>query len=143
MILLLALPLLTAVFASSPAGILAGTEVSEMDEQAMEVWQALPNDLSEERRMVVTYALAFVGKVSYFWGGKSLTLGWDERWGTSMEITAPGDETTGTVRPFGLDCSGFVDWVFYNATGGKVVLGQGGGVTAQHAAPACGFRSGR
>lgn len=133
-ILLLALPLLTTGFASSPAGILTGTEVSKVDEQAMEVWQSLPNDLPEERRVVVTYALALVEKVPYFWGGKSLTLGWDDRWGSSMEITAPGDETTGTVRPFGLDCSGFVDWVFYNATGGKVILGQGGGVIAQHAA---------
>ena len=31
-----------------------------------------------------------------------------------------------------MDCSGFVDWVFYNATGGEYVIGQGGGAAAQH-----------
>ena len=31
-----------------------------------------------------------------------------------------------------MDCSGFVDWVFYNATGGQYVIGHGGGATAQH-----------
>ena len=30
------------------------------------------------------------------------------------------------------DCSGFVDWVFYNATGGGYIIGHGGGATAQH-----------
>ena len=49
-----------------------------------------------------------------------------------MEVTAAGSSTTGTVRPFGLDCSGFVDWVFYNVTGGSYVIGHGGGAHAQH-----------
>ena len=82
--------------------------------------------------MVVTYALALVDRVDYFWGGKSLVLGWDDRWGEMMEVIAEGDDTTGTVRPYGLDCSGFVDWAFYNASGGSCVLGQGGGAAAQH-----------
>ena len=38
----------------------------------------------------------------------------------------------GTYRPYGLDCSGFVDWVFYNATGGQHIIGHGGGATMQH-----------
>ena len=49
-----------------------------------------------------------------------------------MEVTAEGSSTTGTVRPFGLDCSGMVDWVFYNQSGGQYVIGHGGGATAQH-----------
>jgi hypothetical protein len=64
-----------------------------------------------------------VGKVNYFWGGKSLVLGWDSRWGTSMKVTAAGSSTTGTYRPYGLDCSGFVDWVFYNVSGGAYIVG--------------------
>ena len=59
-------------------------------------------------------------------------LGWDTRWGQLQKVWAEGSETTGTYRPFGLDCSGFVDWVFYNASNGTIVLGQGGGVTSQH-----------
>ena len=90
----------------------------------------LPPDLSAERRAIVTKACELVGKVNYFWGGKSNAIGWDNRWGTPMKVTASGSRTTGTVRPFGLDCSGFVDWVFNNACG--YILGQGGGAHAQH-----------
>ena len=83
--------------------------------------------------MVVTYALALVDKVDYFWGGKSLVLGWDDHWGELTEVTAEGSETTGMEQPYGLDCSGFVDWAFYNASGGAYVIGQGGGAAEQHA----------
>ena len=99
----------------------------------MEVWERLPDDLSMERRMVVTYALALVDKVDYFWGGKSLVLGWDDRWGELTEVTAEGSDSAGTEQPYGLDCSGFVDWAFYNASGGEYVIGQGGGAMEQHA----------
>ena len=90
----------------------------------------LPPDLSAERRAIVTKACSLVGKVNYFWGGKSSAIGWDSRWGTPMKVTALGSRTTGTVRPFGLDCSGFIDWVFNNVCG--YILGQGGGAHAQH-----------
>ena len=33
---------------------------------------------------------------------------------------------------FGLDCSGFVDWTFYNATNGSYYPGRGGGAATQH-----------
>jgi len=68
--------------------------------------RALPNDLSKERRAVVEQALSLVGKVNYFWGGKSLAFGWDDRWGQLAKVTADGSSTTGTYRPYGLDCSG-------------------------------------
>ena len=48
------------------------------------------------------------------------------------KVTAEGNSTTGTYRPFGLDCSGFADWVFYNISGGSYILGHGGGAHAQH-----------
>ena len=132
LVLLLALPLLAAVVSLSPAGIVADGRTVEPTGAALEAWERLPEDLSVERRMVVTYALALVDKVDYFWGGKSLVLGWDDRWGEMMEVTAEGDDTTGTVQPYGLDCSGFVDWAFYNASGGSYIPGQGGGAAAQH-----------
>lgn len=132
LVLLLALPLLAAVVSLSPAGIVADGRTVEPTGAALEAWERLPEDLSVERRMVVTYALALVDKVDYFWDGKSLVLGWDDRWGEMMEVTAEGDDTTGTERPYGLDCSGFVDWAFYNASGGSYIPGQGGGAAAQH-----------
>lgn len=92
----------------------------------------LPEDLSPEREAVVRTACSLVGKVNYFWGGKSLVIGWDARWGELRQVTAAGSSTTGTYRPYGLDCSGFVDWVFYNQSDGSYVIGHGGGATMQH-----------
>lgn len=94
--------------------------------------RSLPEDLSPEREAVVRTACSLVGKVNYFWGGKSLVIGWDVRWGELRQVTAAGNSTTGTYRPYGLDCSGFVDWVFYNQSGGSYVIGHGGGATMQH-----------
>lgn len=94
--------------------------------------RSLPEGLSPEREAVVRTACSLVGKVNYFWGGKSLVIGWDTRWGEVRQVTAAGSSTTGTYRPYGLDCSGFVDWVFYNQSGGSYVIGHGGGATMQH-----------
>ena len=94
--------------------------------------RTLPKELSQERRAVVQAALSLVGKVNYFWGGKSLMLGWDSRWGQLAKVTADGSSASGTYRPYGLDCSGMVDWAFYNATGGEYVIGHGGGAAMQH-----------
>lgn len=106
--------------------------LSISQEEALALLQNLPADLSPERKAVVRHALSLVGKVNYFWGGKSLVLGWDSRWGQLTQVWAAGSQTTGTYRPYGLDCSGFVDWVFYNASGGTYVIGHGGGAYAQH-----------
>ena len=94
--------------------------------------RSLPEDLSPEREAVIRTACSLVGKVNYFWGGKSLVIGWDARWGELRQVTAAGSSTTGTYRSYGLDCSGFVDWVFYNQSGGSYVIGHGGGASMQH-----------
>lgn len=101
-------------------------------EDAAELLRRLPEDLSRERRAVVETACKLVGKLNYFWGGKSLVLGWDSRWGTIQKVWAAGSPSTGTYRPYGMDCSGFVDWVFYNMSGGSYVIGHGGGARMQH-----------
>ena len=107
-------------------------DIALSDKEVAEIMENLPADLSENRKQVVLTAYQLLGKVHYFWGGKSLIIGWDSRWGMPMKVTAEGSSTTGTVRPFGLDCSGMVDWVFYNQSGGQYVIGHGGGATAQH-----------
>lgn len=101
-------------------------------EDAIALLENLPDDLDPARKAVVETAVQLVGRVSYFWGGKSLTLGWDDRWGVPTKVTAAGSGSTGTVRAFGLDCSGFVDWTFYNATDGSYYPGRGGGAATQH-----------
>ena len=55
-------------------------------EEIQEIINKLPTDLSEERKQVVLTAYQLLGKVNYFWGGKSLVLGWDSRWGTPMKV---------------------------------------------------------
>ena len=77
----------------------------------------LPQNTDERRQAVVTAAYSIIGKVNYFWGGKSTTMGWDSRWGTPTKVSSAGSPTTGTIRPFGLDCSGYVTWAFCNAAG--------------------------
>lgn len=111
-------------------GLLGDLSISQGN--AAELLRRLPADLSPERRAVVETACKLVGKVNYFWGGKSRVIGWDSRWGTIQKVWAAGNSTSGTYRPFGLDCSGFADWVFYNISGGSYILGHGGGARSQH-----------
>ncbi len=91
------------------------TDLSVSQEQARNVLHDLPADLSPERRAAVETACKLVGKVNYFWGGKSYVIGWDSCWGTIQKVWSAGSSTTGTYRPFGLDCSGFIDWALRNA----------------------------
>lgn len=107
-----------------------GGEVSLDEAQIRAMLSAMPKDISERRKAVVEKAYSLLGKVNYFWGGKSSAIGWDSRWGTPTRVTAPGSRSTGTVRPYGLDCSGFVDWVFNNSL--EYVIGHGGGAASQH-----------
>ncbi len=67
---------------------------------------------SEEQRTVVRAAISIVGRVGYFWGGKSFAIGPDPDWGAPREVTSTGHSTTGKTLPYGLDCSGFVQWCF-------------------------------
>ena len=107
-----------------------GTSIGPVD--ISDIQGTLPDDLDPLRETIVLTAYQLLGKVTYFWGGKSLVLGWDSRWGTPTTVTAPGSGSTGKVLPFGLDCSGFVDWTFYNATNGAYLPGRGGGAASQH-----------
>lgn len=97
------------------------------DATAREISENLLEDLSEERKLIVKKACSLVGKVTYFWGGKSSAIGWDSEWGKMKTVTAAGSVTTGKTRPFGLDCSGFVTWVFINAGFSESYIGHGVG----------------
>lgn len=79
----------------------------------------LGGDIGLARESLIEEALTLVGRVPYFWGGKSPS-GWNDLWNTSVKVTAPGSDTTGTYQPYGLDCSGFIDWAFKTAGLGNV-----------------------
>ena len=102
-----------------PSGprVLTATEITAIRERLV--------GLTLDRQDLVTAALSLEGKVSYFWGGKSTAIGWDDRWGAPMTVTAAGSKSTGTIRPFGLDCSGFVAWSFSQIGVSPDIIGWG------------------
>ena len=100
------------------------------DATAQEVIDSLPESLSAERKQVVKNACSLVGKVTYFWGGKSSAIGWDSEWGKMKLVTAEGSRSTGCMRPFGLDCSGFVTWSFINSGYSASAIGHGASTQA-------------
>ena len=95
------------------------------DATAQDILKNLPDSLSAERKKVIKAACSLVGKVNYFWGGKSSAIGWDSEWGKLKTVSAEGSKTTGTKRPFGLDCSGFVTWSFINSGFSANAIGHG------------------
>jgi hypothetical protein len=49
------------------------------------IMQNLPVDLDEQRRNIVLAAYSLVGKVSYFWGGKSSVIGFGQPVGNTHQ----------------------------------------------------------
>lgn len=74
---------------------------------------------------IVSHIDSNVAKLTYFWGGKSSAIGWDSEWGKMKLVTAEGSRSTGCMRPYGLDCSGFVTWSFINAGYSASAIGHG------------------
>ena len=75
----------------------------------------LPEDLSPERRAVITCALNSVGKIPYYYGGKPSTAGLSGNHFAS--VTSP--DYKGRILS-GLDCSGWVNWVYWTALGNRM-----------------------
>lgn len=105
--------------------ISATQSLSVSDATEQDILKNLPDTLSAERKKVIKAACSLVGKVNYFWGGKSSVIGWDSEWGKLKTVSAEGSKTTGTKRPFGLDCSGFVTWSFINSGFNASSIGHG------------------
>lgn len=72
----------------------------------------LPEGTSQERKNIVQFALESVGRIPYYWGGKPVTKGYlGNMFGT---VTEP--DHAGRNRK-GLDCSGWINWVYWSVTG--------------------------
>ena len=75
----------------------------------------IPDTVSQQRKDVVSFALHSVGKVPYYWGGKPSAPRYEQNnYGT---LVAP--DTKGRVLR-GLDCSGWVNWVYWSAFGQRL-----------------------
>lgn len=85
--------------------------VSEIDAYM----EKLPEGTSQERRDIIRYALASVGKIPYYWGGKPASSGYEGNFfGTLVEA-----DTKGRILK-GLDCSGWINWVYWSVTGERL-----------------------
>lgn len=116
---------LETLLANADGFIGATQSLAISDGTAKGVIDALPDTLPAKRKAVVKAACSLVGKVNYFWGGKSSAIGWDSRWGKMALVTAEGSKSSGSMRPFGLDCSGFVTWSFINSGFNANAIGHG------------------
>ena len=56
-----------------------GNNVEISDAALRDILDNFPEAVSEKRKATVKTAFSLVGKVSYFWGGKSSAIGWDSR----------------------------------------------------------------
>ena len=102
-------------------GTLAAGDIPELtSEELIGIVDGL--NTTDTRKKLIETALSLVGKVSYFWGGKS-PAGWNDDWGKPKKVTGSGSVTSGTIRPYGLDCSGFTDWVYKTALGQSIGTG--------------------
>ena len=103
------------------ASMTGNTAFFETSEEGLEdLLSTLPENTNVERKQVVETALSLVGKISYVFGGKYNRLGWNNAWGNA-NAAEEGDKIR-ISRDDGLDCSGFVSWVFINALGDPAAL---------------------
>ncbi|MDD4092162.1 MAG: NlpC/P60 family protein [Smithellaceae bacterium] len=74
-------------------------------------------ECSSNRKYIIYTAASLVGKVPYFWGGRTEWMnGFDPEWGNERAVAESYCKQkgwpVGTKRPYGLDCTGFVSWVY-------------------------------
>ena len=75
----------------------------------------LPEDLSEERKALARTALGSIGRIPYYYGGKAVSADYDK----NNFYTVIHPDYKGRVFR-GLDCSGWLAWVYWNTTGTKL-----------------------
>ncbi len=91
------------------------TENILSEEEIQKILDEYDGDISAAREALIQCALDAVGKIPYYWGGKSLVPGLDDN---NFGSTVSPDYKGRTKK--GLDCSGFVQWVYNTALGVKV-----------------------
>ena len=73
---------------------------------------SLSPEVSQLRRNIVEYALNSVGKIPYYWGGKPSGPGYTN----NNFCTLISPDYRGRILR-GLDCSGWINWVYWSVTG--------------------------
>ena len=79
------------------------------------------NQIGYKTREAVSYAATYLAsleyKIAYSWGGKSLDIGLNPKWGCEVDVTK--DVCSKTYGPnrcmYGMDCTGYTAWAFAQA----------------------------
>lgn len=87
-----------SIFVSMPVNTVIPTDIAEE-------LRELNSAYTEEQRSIIRAAISLYGRVPYQWGGKAHHAGYDNTWWTFDES---GEQK-------GLDCSGYVQWVYMTA----------------------------
>ena len=72
----------------------------------------VPENTSQQKKDFIRYALSSVGKIPYYWGGKPSSPGYT---GNDFGSVTAQDEDGRFLK--GLDCSGWINWVYWSVTG--------------------------
>lgn len=89
-------------------GATSGTVTTLSREEIKKLIKNLPKDTTELRKNIVIQSADAVGKIPYYWGGTASVPGYD---GNDFGIPYAADEHGRTLK--GMDCSHFVDWVYW------------------------------
>lgn len=80
-------------------------------EEIQKYMDLIPNDTSQIRKDIIRFALDSVGRVPYYWGGKPGAKGYTgNAFGSIIEPDYKGRILKG------LDCSGWINWVYWSVT---------------------------
>ena len=91
---------------------LEGTRAPLSSAEIESYMKLLPEGTSQVRQDIIRFALQSVGKVPYYWGGKAGSRNYS---GNNFgSITIP--DYKGRILK-GLDCSGWISWVYWSVTG--------------------------
>lgn len=92
----------------SLTGNSSGTVTTLSKEEIQKLLNNLPAGTSDLRKQIVIQSADAVGKIPYYWGGFAASPGYDSN--EFGKIISPDEK--GRNRK-GLDCSHFVDWVYW------------------------------
>lgn len=85
------------------------------DEEIQTYMDGLPAGLSQTRRDIIHFALSSVGRVPYYYGGKASAPGYE---GNNFGALVSSDQQGRVLK--GLDCSGWINWVYWSVTGKRL-----------------------
>lgn len=108
-------------FTMSPAFIMSPLSSEEINGYL----KSLPENISEDRKVLIRYALSSVGRVPYYWGGKPSVFGYD---GNHFGSLITPDRKGRSMK--GLDCSGWINWVYWSALGKRLPCQGTGGLSS-------------